>query len=277
MSVISSDEHLDKLHRELNEKQYLVEGGRINIFRRAREVAKGVRKDKFPPDERKWLEENGSKIIDKITLFRRPVKSAVDKVFNLITLGKWGSLKNKYGFDTFFHLGMVCEYEGGKKVLIDKTGVLNIKPVSSLPSGGGEEYLEVPINNRVSFNHMIHGAKRILGEDRFYRYDSFKANCQMFVMALLKAIGADSNSVREFVFQDIGELVSEMPKYANQVANTITNIAGMADVAMRGEGFTRDRVILNTRGNHSHLYHQDYRKVNTYLLPKDQREPLRAL
>ena len=274
MSVLSSDPHLDNLHKQLNEKQFQVEGGRINIFKRAKEVLKGVRKDKFPPAEREWLEENGSKIIEKMTLFRRPVMSAVDKVLNFISLGKWSSMKNKYGFDTFFHLGMVCEYDGGKKVLIDKTGVLNIKETNGLPDGA--EFMEVPIRNRVSFNHMINGAKRILGDDRFYRYDSFKSNCQMFVIALMKAIGVDSASVREWVFQDISELVKQMPKYVNTFANAITNISGLADVALHGEGFSRERTIMNARGKQDHILYQDYRKVNTYLPPHIQREPLRT-
>ena len=163
MSVLTNDPILDKLHNELNEKQYEVEGGRLNIVKRVREVFMGVRKDKFPPQERKWLDENGSKIIEKMTLWRTPVETAVDRAINFISLGKWASMKNKYGFDTFFHLGMVCEYDGGKKVLIDKTGVLNIKEVG-IPSGA--ETIEIPIRNRFSFNHMINGAKRILGDEK---------------------------------------------------------------------------------------------------------------
>lgn len=256
--IIPHEPTLDKLQNELT-------GG--SIIQRAKDIMSGVRKDKFPPQERKWIEENGSKIIEKITLFRRPVNSAVDKVFDMLMLGKWSSMKSRYGFDVFFHLGMVCEYDNGKSVLIDKTGTLNIKE-SGIPSDA--ETLELPIRTRFSFNHMFNGAVRIMGEDRFYRYDAFKSNCQMFVMSLLQAVGMASREAKEFVYQDIEELVKEIPKYAQKLSNVVTDIAGVADVASRGAGF-----IMNARGNQSHLYYQDYRKINTYLPPHQQRKPLK--
>tara|TARA_R110000803_G_scaffold117271_2_gene185824 strand:+ start:166 stop:987 length:822 start_codon:yes stop_codon:yes gene_type:complete len=273
MSVISRDNHLDELQSILNDKQNQVEGGRLNVVKRVREVFKGVRKDRFPPAERKWLDENGSKIITKMTLFREPVETAIDRVINYLSLGKWAEMKNKYGFDNFFHLGMVVEYDDGKMVSIDKTGTLNIKEVSGVPSKA--ETLEIPIRNRFSFNHMINGAKRILGDEKFFRYDAFKSNCQMFVMGLIKAVGVDSPSVRDWVFQDITELVKELPSYVGKVAKTLTNIAGVADVAIHGEGFARPNVVMNSRGSQDHIYHQDYRQINTYLAPEHQREPLK--
>jgi hypothetical protein len=268
---------LDDIQKELNNKQYDIEGGKLNFVKRLRDVVKGVRKDKFPPDERKWLEENGDKQIEGITIFRRPVNSAIDKALDFISMGKWSSVKNKYGFDTFFHLGMVCDYDGGKKVLIDKTGTLNIKEVDGLPSG--VETISPDIPNNVSFNEMINGAKRILGVERFYRYDSFKSNCQMFVMALLKSARVDSPKIRDFVFQDITELVKEMPKYVNSIANALTNASGVADVLVRGEGFYEphppefDRPHMNSVGVQKYLTIGD-RKVNSYQNLTQQRKSL---
>lgn len=74
--------------------------------------AVGVRKD-YPPKVRQWLERHGDKLIKTLTIIRTPIQGAINEALNAVSMGAWNRLRGKHGYDTFFHLGLVAEYDDG--------------------------------------------------------------------------------------------------------------------------------------------------------------------
>ena len=58
---------------------------------------------------KKVLQEFGYQTIHSITIVKTPIRDVIEKAMNIFSLGKWKKLKAKYGFDSFFHLGLVVK------------------------------------------------------------------------------------------------------------------------------------------------------------------------
>tara|TARA_Y100000401_G_C8324851_1_gene227525 strand:- start:756 stop:3848 length:3093 start_codon:yes stop_codon:yes gene_type:complete len=224
-----------------------------NIQRYSRDFEGGAffqtRGYEFPPYERQWLSRNGNKKIEGITIYRFPISNAIEQVMNLISLGEWYKIKDRYNFDTMFHLGLVCEFDDGF-VVIDKQQSLNIIPNGQLPHTAQFMELALPENREYTFDQMFRGAVHLLGRERFYKYDAFKSNCQQFCLALLQAINMDSREATDFVYQDISGVIRDMPQYTQRIARALTDYAGMKDMkGSVGINYKRDDTLDNLADN----------------------------
>lgn len=249
----------------MREKNHYVEevGGFINPVKRIKEVMGGIRED-FSPSMREWLEKNGEKSIRKLIVARYPIASWINKMFNWITFGKWNQAKKKYGFDEFFHLSMIIEYGDGEKIRLEKNQTIEIHKDVSMKEH--EQRLEVVVPRIITINDMLNRTIKMMGKSNFFRYDSMRNNCQYFVRGLLVSIGLYSPTVKNFLFQNIEELVKEIPSYASKFSRAVTDMAAVADVAISGRGFTNSRGVQN--------YHMTHRLINTRLAPQHRRETM---
>jgi hypothetical protein len=150
------------------------------------------------------LEKYGNQQIRGMRLVRQPVMSAIDSILNTVSIGKWASLKKKYGFDKFFHLGLEVDLSDGKKLTVEKLDVVEVSDNNY--EGKGVEMQAVPLKSRqFTLNQLLETARRNVGDKRFFEYDAFKNNCQWFVSYLLEGQNLYGPKEKEFVFQDIKE------------------------------------------------------------------------
>ena len=245
-------------------------GGKFSIKKLYKAVKGDFRKD-YPPKVAEFLEKNGSKIIQKVTVLRTPVSKTLETAINLISLGKWNKAKKKYGFDTFFHLAMEVQFDDNTNVVVEKNATIGIRDASEksqqADSNAVTERLELPVRNRFSFNHMLNGAKRILGDERFFRYDAFTSNCQLFVKSMLEAIGMYTDNAKAFVYQNIEDLIEDLPFFVGSVAKKITDIQSYSDIAGSGlKNFRgKQNYFVDKNGINTNLHHKHRRKSNQHL------------
>jgi hypothetical protein len=208
----------------------------MESLKKAMGVVKGVRKD-YPPAVRTWLAKNGDKEIKALSIIRTPIQSAINKALNVVSFGAWDKARASKGYDTFYHLGLVAEYEEGKKrAVLEKNAVININ--NSFNVQANSEYQLVPMRGTVTFRQLLDRANKVMGDD-FFLYDAFSNNCQVFIKELLAASGLLTSEAQTFLFQDIGELVKELPGHTGKIARALTDIGALADVAMHGQGLQR--------------------------------------
>lgn len=202
--------------------------------KRISDITKGIRTD-YPPSVRSVLEKYGNYTIMGLRLRRDPVQSAIHQAFNLITLGQWNKGREETKMDTLFHLGIEARIGSGPNehnLIIEKNEVINIgnlKPITS-----STEYCRVPTPNPTIT--LLQFLKK--GEDRrggdFFKYDPFGNNCQDFVATLLMANGIYTRMAETFVKQNVESLLSRLPSYTHAVAKGITDLGGLANVALEG-------------------------------------------
>lgn len=205
------------------------------VRKRITDVSKGIRKD-YPPSSRRTLASFGDWTVIDVMLRRDPVQTAINAAFNVITLGAWSKAKEAESMDRLFHLGMVLTVSNGsqeQKILVEKNEVINIgMPKKVEPDS---TFLEVPTPNPpVSLKvFMEKGEARRPGGD-FFRYDPFANNCQDFVAVLMVGNNIYTDKARQFVKQDVTSLISRLPKYTHAFARGITDLGGIANVALEG-------------------------------------------
>tara|TARA_R110002073_G_scaffold334438_1_gene523968 strand:- start:931 stop:1278 length:348 start_codon:yes stop_codon:yes gene_type:complete len=114
---------------------------------------------------------------------------------------------------------------------------------------------------------MLSGAKRILGDERFFRYDALTSNCQLFVKSCLEAIGMYTNEAKAFVYQDLEELMKELPSFVGGIAKKITDIQSYSDIAGSGLNQIRGKqnYFIDKNGINTNLHHKHRRKSNQHL------------
>jgi len=200
------------------------------VKQRFTDVAQGIRKD-YPPDVRRVIAKYGDQPITKIVIHREPIQSFITKALNFITLGKWEEVRGSLPYDKLFHLRMYVSLADGTRLICEKNQVINIKPVSE--TAGVGESMDVPLNKQLTLKQFLDAGAQRAG-DAFFLYDAFTNNCQMFVDGLLTANGLNNPQLQAFVKQDVQQLADKLPGYVGKIARGATDLAALADVALKG-------------------------------------------
>ena len=180
-----------------------------------------------------------------VVVRRVPVQAALHTAFELVTLGKWNAARAETNKDRLFHLSIVVRLRKGGGgvpvyVLVEKNEVVNVGPTKPRVDNAEEIRVQSP---NISLEAFLNKALEAAGPERFFPYDAFKNNCQDFVMMVLGANGLLNNDVTAFVKQPIGDLLARVPGWTGPVANVITDVAGIANVALEGAGTHRENFL----------------------------------
>jgi hypothetical protein len=217
-------------------------------------LAQGIRQD-YPPDARETLARYGAGEVYDLKIIREPIQSYINKALEVITLGRWKQAKDSLNYDDLFHLSMIASLampDGNKaQIKIEKNEVINITDrfalkaqgvssgVSQHGSGQDARVINVPVPCCITLQQMMDKAANAVGPS-FFKYDAFNNNCQMFIANILRANNLSTPDIEAFVVQDAQSLLQQLPKYTKPFANTITNIAGLANRIIYGEGELED-------------------------------------
>lgn len=205
----------------------------VNVVRRI----PPIRRD-YPPNVRNILSQYGNGTIVGLAVRREPIKSFINTALNWLTKGKWDMAKREANYDNMFHLGLVVdvEYMGEvKRLLLEKNEVINITTSFSQSPDIQMLIVPAPVNPPLTLNEMLTNARVAMG-DNFFLYDAFKNNCQNFIYNLLSNSNLMSPEASRFILQPIGELLKNLPSYTPYVARAITDVAGIANRVIYGEG-----------------------------------------
>ena len=197
-----------------------------------------TRQNAFPPKVRAFIEQNKTCLVKSAYARRFPIYDVLEKVLNFISANRFGEIKRSLGYDKMFHLSLVVGLQcaDGRKfgVMIEKNEVVNI--TTDYKDDGPETQLfQIPVPVAIPFGSFIQKAVDAIGPS-IYQYDAFQNNCQLFVRNILQANGLLNPQVQGFIMQDSLSLIQQLPDYVGPFARVITNIAGIADRFIEGEG-----------------------------------------
>jgi len=200
----------------------------VNNIDTIKNVASSVM-NKLPNKSAKTLNQFGNIPIQELTVMRSPVTSYMVYLMNLVTLGKFGELKEKYQFDKMFHLSLVAKvkYNNAEtQVIIEKNERVNIS--DSFKINKDTQFQSIPIKKTVTISELINNAKTCMGENNFYDYDAFNNNCQVFILNILQCSGLLTEDARKFIYQDVSGIAKEIPSSSNKLIRTLTTLGAMA-------------------------------------------------
>lgn len=175
----------------------------------------------MPPKVKNFFSKYGDTQITSLKLFRTPIKSFIDKALNFISLGKWEELKAKYGYDRFFHLGLIAN----DNIIIERNQTINIS--HHTPSDNAEFFpLQAP---NITLNELFNNALNNVG-DKIYEYDAFTNNCQIFARDVLKYSNLLTPQAESFIMQPVDKLVQDLPDHVSKVAKAVTDLGAVGDL-----------------------------------------------
>jgi hypothetical protein len=175
----------------------------------------------YPRDSLMWLRKNGSEQVRTIRVRRAPVNKNIERALHFISLGQWEEGKKAAGYDSMFHLALIVN----GRYTIEKLAKIRLATaVERLPN---EEFMDVPITDRLFIGDMLERTETVMGKERYFRYDAFENNCQNFVASILRANSLMTPELNLFVVQPVDELLKKQPGYLQAVSRTLTNLGGI--------------------------------------------------
>jgi hypothetical protein len=128
-----------------------------------------------------------------------------------------------------------------KKLAVEKLNVISVN--EQIDAGPGLETLDVAVPVPFTINELFTKVRATVGDSRFFSYSGLGGNnCQDFIRALLEGLGLYSEPVATFVYQDISELVKELPASVLAIAETGNQLHALANKYL-GVGGSRRRVV----------------------------------
>jgi len=174
---------------------------------------------------KKILKKYGNQKIRAISIGRRPINSLVERAFNIISLGKWSKLRDQYYYDKLFHLFLIITMEDGTIISLEKNSIVTMTENDERCSMKDVECIELDYpTDSISLDDFVRKPLERIGKEKYFVYDPFSQNCQIFIRDVLTTFGLYSKKVDEFVYQDITEIVKELPWYVRWVAKGVTDV-----------------------------------------------------
>ena len=208
------------------------------VVNRVKDVSKGIRND-YSPSVRAILAQVGDRPVVQAYVRRDPIVSLLNTALNFISRGKWNEARAKYNYDKLFHLGLevVIKVDNESDILaryvMEKNEVISVSFAKAFTAK--TEVMEVPLTSGLTINGLLEGARKQMGGN-FFPYDPFHNNCQDFIMGVLIGSGLATPGLTAFVKQPMEDIINELPGYTGKIAKAITDLGGLANVAIEGRG-----------------------------------------
>jgi hypothetical protein len=127
-----------------------------------------------------------------------------------------------------------------KQLVIEKLEVVSVNENIDVEG----EKLDIPIVTQFSINEMFNDTRNEVGDTKFFSYSALgQNNCQDFIAMLLTSQGLYTDTVKDFVYQDLSELVHNLPQ-TQFVTQGVTHLAALSNKYLGiGGNMTEDQLI----------------------------------
>jgi len=177
-----------------------------------------------PKNVKDMLSKYGTQRIVAIKICRQPIISKINWLYETVAPSQVKAVKEKYGYDKFFHLYMILYLEDGTTIRYEKNERVSIKnyieddsPKDCKP--------KTPVTRDITLSQMVDEYEKIGS----WKYDVEKNNCQYFVRDNSHILGITQYDT--FIKQ---HLEGVLPKWAKYLADLATNTAALIDYGVHG-------------------------------------------
>lgn len=201
----------------------------------------------FSPSAKEVLNKYGDKQIVRLEIIRNPIPAPVQGILD--------NFGGRIGIDRLMHLALLWTLDDGTRGILEKNEVINIQRGTLAVANGGEKIM-INENPNTTLNELMTATKSRMGS-RMFSY-SVTNNCQQFLKNVLEAGGLMTPQYMKFVVQDTDNLFkgkADLRKFAN----TVTDIAGRANMLFQGGALEHRGIICGNGLNKKHLLIRRYR------------------
>jgi hypothetical protein len=175
---------------------------------------------------KKFIDENKDKEIVKLQAFKQPVGKNIEMAFSLLSRGQFNP--KKFGYDVFYHLGLLATLNTNEKVKIEKNATINIQKITNPIHNA--EYINIPLEHPINFKQFLDNTEH--NTEDYFKYNSFTNNCQIFVLNLLKCNNIKiDEKVKDFIYQKVEDMNNTGVGY---IANFVTGLNAVKERIFKG-------------------------------------------
>jgi hypothetical protein len=198
-----------------------------------------------------FLKNRGDFEIVAMEVRRDPINSNIKKLIDIITFGKLSQQTKKMGFDQLFHLYLVITLENGQIFRLEKNETVQLGNPVDKPKTD-TEIKPVNLNKYITVNQLIENTIKEVGVDRFSVYDPFTTNCQRWIMDVLNSNGLNNEELTKFIYQDISDIIDDIPQFSKDIAKDITDTASILRRGLEFLGFKKGGRVVRKKFNNSY-------------------------
>ena len=193
-----------------------------------------------------FLNTEGAQPLVKLEIARKPIERGIEIALNAISLGNFGRMKKKLGYDQVYHSYMLATLANGKTYVVHKNEVVEARPAGKADFKNERYDVPLPADHTYNLKEMVATASGTdLGKPateesqrRFWQYNGRNDNCQDFSRQVIHDNGLEPANprARELLQPQDGEqLIGSLGKLAG-IALGITNTAATLDRVIYGDG-----------------------------------------
>lgn len=223
------------------------------------------RQNDFNTTALRTISKYGHEDIQQITIFRRPLSKFLTFIMNALT---WNSFNNEIknqAYDSLMHLGLIIRVNN-TDIRFDKTQSVNLFPENIQKDK--TEFYNVPINKQLTLLELINHTINYMGRRRFFEYNGHTNNCQTFALAVLDSNGLGSQTITNYIHQNVDWLFHKNPTF-KKLLKFSTDTAQFFENTFQGSG---SGIKLHTGRTSSSELEQIASKLSFHLtfLPRDE-------
>ena len=197
----------------------------------------------YSPKVKDIINKYGNDEISRIEIWKKPVNTVLLKAMSLLTFGEFEKRVKNEGFDKLYHLQLVAKTIYDKNILIEKNEIINmeLKPSKS----NDTQVMRIDnVRGGTTIKMLLEGANKILGDQKYFKYNGSNSNCQDFCIALINGSNLSNPQVQSFVKQDTKKLFEGL-SFLRKTSNTLTDVGAYAQVVMQGGKVRRRKTKTN--------------------------------
>lgn len=180
-----------------------------------------------------FLKQEGSQTVTQMRIGRKPVHAAVQAFLNVISLGDYERMKHTLHYDNVYHNYIIVSLSDGRTYRLEKNHVVEHDGANR---SDGE--FDIPLNGRkITLQHVIDTASK--GDEEFWRYHPASNNCQVFVNNILQRnhLTTSDPLAQDYLKPQNGKkLLSTLPGVLGKIPKLLTDVAGVGDRVVHGDG-----------------------------------------
>lgn len=234
-----TQEDIIKIIEFYKAKPELVHGGSVISY--VSKYLLSPKLDGYTKSTTNMIKKYGDVPIIKMEIYRTPLHNMMIKAIDFISLGKFSEMQKKLGYDKFFHLALVLTLKNNKKIIVQKLDVIEVSDSYQTKSNTEVDYVDQydyrgdEDEDNLTLNELFANARAKVPDNLWFGYDGLRNNCQWFIKYILENSDLYGPTEEKFIFQNIEELVKEMPEYVGDTMNAVTDLAATI-TKLRGKG-----------------------------------------
>jgi hypothetical protein len=187
----------------------------------------------YPIKLKNILKNYGKYTIIDIKIGRTPVTKVLTEIMNVVSLGQFNQNMKDIPQDRLFHLFIIVKLDNNTTIRIEKNEVLNMDINRAMPSDAESKEVKIVPQN-ITLSELLENGRKIVGDDKFFRYSARDANCQDFITALFNGSNIGDDSDRTFIKQNTKQLF-ENTGVLRKLSNSITDAGAIARILSGGD------------------------------------------